>query len=231
MYENENKDQAVFSLGCQTNAQGEGNPYPSRNAPNGIKPGDTELTVPFGGSPWQLFFDDEILDDIFSEEGDERRVYSIQTEWEEKSGSIITNKPFVRKYQNGPISAASDWDIDWIMLRYTDVYMLYAEALYHTNNQAGALDIINKVRIRAGLTALTSAAISSVDSFTDVLLKERRREFCFENQRWGDLVRTDRAFDVMKKFLSRYGIADNLKSKEQYFYPIPERETNVSGIK
>ncbi|WP_158583170.1 RagB/SusD family nutrient uptake outer membrane protein [Parabacteroides sp. AF14-59] len=231
LYENENKDQAVFSLGCQTNAQGEGNPYPSRNAPNGIKPGDTELTVPFGGSPWQLFFDDEILDDIFSEEGDERRVYSIQTEWEEKSGSIITNKPFVRKYQNGPISAASDWDIDWIMLRYTDVYMLYAEALYHTNNQAGALDIINKVRIRAGLTALTSAAISSVDSFTDVLLKERRREFCFENQRWGDLVRTDRAFDVMKKFLSRYGIADNLKSKEQYFYPIPERETNVSGIK
>ena len=76
--------------------------------------------------------------------------------------------------------------------------MLYAEALYHTNNQAGALDIINKVRIRAGLTALTSAAISSVDSFTDVLLKERRREFCFENQRWGDLVRTDRAFDIMK---------------------------------
>ncbi|MCD8267134.1 MAG: RagB/SusD family nutrient uptake outer membrane protein [Parabacteroides sp.] len=92
LYENENKDQSVFSLGCQTNAQGEGNPYPTRNAPNGITPGETELTVPFGGSPWQLFFDDEILDDIFSEEGDERRVYSIQTEWEEKSGSIITNK-------------------------------------------------------------------------------------------------------------------------------------------
>lgn len=117
------------------------------------------------------------------------------------------------------------------MLRYTDVYMLYAEALYHTNNQAGALEIINKVRIRVGLPELTSAAISLADSFTDVLLKERRREFCFENQRWWDLVRTDKAFDVMKKFLSRYDIADNLSSKDQYFYPIPERETNVSGIR
>ena len=97
------KDQAVFSLGCQTNAQGEGNPYPSRNAPNGIKPGDTELTVPFGGSPWQLFFDDEILDDIFSEEGDESGEFILyRRNGRKKSGSIITNKPFVRKYQNGP---------------------------------------------------------------------------------------------------------------------------------
>lgn len=230
LYENENKDQAVFSLGCKTNAQGEGNPYPTRNAPNGIKPGDTPLTVPFGGSPYQLFIDERILDDIFSDANDKRRLYSVQTEWEEKSGVIITDRPYVRKYQNGPVSATNDWDIDWIMLRYTDVYMLYAEALYHTNNQVGALEIINKVRNRAGLTNLTFDAINSADKFTNEILKERRREFCFENQRWADLVRTDKAFEVMKAFLSKYSLADNFKSKDQYFYPIPERETNVSGL-
>lgn len=230
LYENENKDQAVFSLGCKANAQGEGNNYPTRNAPNGIKPDNTPLTIPYGGSPMRLFFTNTILDDIFFEGGDERKVYSIQMEWEEKSGVIVTNEPFVRKYQNGPVSAASDWDIDWILLRYTDVYMLYAEALYHTGNSSLALEIINKVRTRAGLNTLGAGDISSVESFTDILLKERRREFCFENQRWWDLVRTDRAFDIMKNFLDRYGIAGNLKSKDQYFYPIPERETNVSGI-
>jgi hypothetical protein len=58
LYENENKDQSVFSLGCKTNSEGEGNPYPTRNSPNGIMPGTSEFQVPFGGSPWQLFFDD-----------------------------------------------------------------------------------------------------------------------------------------------------------------------------
>ena len=231
LYENENKDQSVFSLGCKTNSQGEGNNYPTRNAPNGIKPGDTPLTIRFGGSPMRLFFTDVILDELFFENGDVRRAYSIQTEWEEKSDIIVTNEPFIKKYQNGPVSGASDWEIDWILLRYTDVYMLYAEALYHTNNSSSALEIINKVRSRAGLSSLSTSDISTPDSFTDILLKERRREFCFENQRWWDLVRTDKAFDVMKTFLDRYGIANNLGSKDQYFYPIPERETNVSGIK
>ena len=170
------------------------------------------------------------MDDIFAEEGDLRREYSIQTEWEDKSNTIITDKPFCRKYQNGPVSAPNDWDIDWILLRYTDVYMLYGETLYHTNNKDAALEIINKVRIRAGLKSLDLSAIGSDDQFVDVMLKERRREFCFENQRWWDLVRTDRAFDVMKAFLARYGIADNLESKEQYFYPIPFAETSVSGL-
>lgn len=230
LYENENNDQSVFSLGCKTNAEGEGNPYPTRNAPNEIMPGTGEYQVPYGGSSWQLFFDDTILDDMFPEEGDARREYSIQTAWEDRSGSIITNSPFVKKYQNGPVSAGSDWDIDWILLRYTDVYMLYGEACYHTGDKTTALEVLNKVRTRAGLNELTASQISDESDFVDLLLRERRREFCFENQRWWDLVRTDRAYDVMKAFLAKYGISENLTSKDQYFYPIPATETNVTGI-
>ena len=49
--------------------------------------------------------------------------------------AIITDKPFCRKYQNGPVSAPNDWDIDWILLRYTDVYMLYGEhMMFHTQS-------------------------------------------------------------------------------------------------
>lgn len=232
LFENENKEQSIFSLGCKSNAQGEGNPYPTRNAPNGMKPGNTPLTIPYGGGPYRLFLDgDYIVNDIFFEEGDLRKEQALQFEWEEKSGMIITNSPFVKKYTNGPVSGGSDWDIDWIMLRYTDIYMLYAETLYHTNNKMNALNIINRVRTRAGLSSLDMTAIDTEDKFVDILLKERRREFCFENQRWWDLVRTDRAFDIMKVFLGHYGAANNLTSKDQYFYPIPQRETDITGIK
>lgn len=231
LFKNENKDQSIFSLGCKSNAQGEGNPYPTRNAPNGIKPGNTPLTIPFGGSPFRLFLDgDYIVNDIFFEDGDLRKEQALQFEWEEKSGPIITNSPYVKKYTDGPVSGGSDWDIDWIMLRYTDVYMLYAEALYYTGDKVNALNIINKVRNRAGLTALDITRINDNDQFVDILLKERRREFCFENQRWWDLVRTDKALDVMKVFLDHYGAAGNLTSKDQYFYPIPQRETDITGI-
>lgn len=231
LFENENSNQSIFSLGCKTNAQGEGNPFPTRNAPNGIKPGNTTLTIPYGGGPYRLFLDgDYIVNDIFFEDGDLRKDQALQFEWEEKSNQIITNSPFVKKYSNGPVSGGGDWDIDWIMLRYTDVYMLYAEALYYMNDKANSLQIVNRVRNRAGLDDLQSSDIDTAEKFIDKLLKERRREFCFENQRWWDLVRTDRAFEVMKVFLKHYGAEGNFIDKSQYFYPIPQRETDITGI-
>ncbi len=229
-YSNEGNDQSVFSIGCKSGAQGEGNPFPTRNAPNPIYPGNDPLMIPFGGSPFQIFLDNYILGNMFDEPNDLRYDYSIQTSWITKSRDTITNWPFCRKYKNGPVAAALDWDIDWILLRYTDVYLLYAESQYHTGAQADALNIINAVRERAGLIDLTMLDIATETKFVDVILKERRKEFCFENQRWFDLLRTDKALEVMKTFLTHYGFEENLTSKDQYFYPIPQRETDVTGL-
>lgn len=229
-FNNEGGEQAIFSIGCKAGAEGEGNPFPTRNAPNGIQPGNDPLMIPFGGSPMQLFLYDHILESLFDEPGDFRFDYSVQLEWIEKSKDTITNWPHCKKYKSGPVSAASDWDIDWILLRYTDVYMLYAEAQYYNGEQQVSLDIINKVRDRANLEPLSLSSIDTQEKFIDVILKERRKEFCFENQRWSDLVRTDRAFDVMKEFLKRYNADGNLTSKNQYYYPIPQRVTDVTGL-
>lgn len=229
-YTNEGKDQAIFSLGFKSGSEGEGNPFPTRNAPNSIKPGTDALTIQFGGSPLNLMFDSYILGNMFDEPNDLRYTYSVQKTWTDKTNITITNLPYCRKYQNGPVAAANDWDIDWILLQYTDVYMLYAEAQYHTGSPSEALNIINKVRTRAGLINLSLSDIDTEPKFVDVILKERRKEFCFENQRWFDLVRTDRAFDVMKTFLQHYGAEANLTSKDQYYYSIPQRETDVTGI-
>lgn len=227
---NEGGEQAIFSIGCKSGAEGEGNPFPTRNGPNGIYPGNDPLMIPYGGSPMQLFLDDYILGSLFDEPGDLRFDYSIQTEWIEKSKDTIRNWPFCKKYQSGPVAAGSDWDIDWILLRYTDVYMLYAEAQYHQGQKGDALTILNKVRKRADLPDLSAADIDTDDEFINVLLRERRKEFCFENQRWFDLVRTDKALDIMKPFLTHYGSEANFTSRDRYFYPVPQQETDITGV-
>jgi len=51
-----------------------------------------------------------------------------------------------------------------------------------------AYDYLNQVRKRAGLGALDGL---SKDAFRTAVLKERRVELAFENQRWFDLQRTN----------------------------------------
>lgn len=69
-----------------------------------------------------------------------------------------------------------------IILRLADVYLLLAEAYVRTNNEAKALEYINKVRSRVQLPALNSVSLVDVK-------KERRLELALEGDRYFDLVR------------------------------------------
>lgn len=72
------------------------------------------------------------------------------------------------------------------LLRLADVYLLRAEALMGTamsTTDPQALDMVNRVRHRAGLTDdLTSLTFEE-------LLRERRKEFAFEAVNWFDILR------------------------------------------
>lgn len=218
--------QTVFGIKFRSGASGHGNPFPTRNAPNMIAKTDFgEGGIPFGGSPGNLFLPADLINSI--ESGDLRKDVAIRSEWLMNNGQTITNQPFCQKYQNGPVANANDWDIDFIMLRYTDVMMMYAECLNEESYVADgeAFGIMNQVRTRAGLTPKTSADIPDQQSFRLWMEQERRIEFCFENIRWFDLVRTDRAYDVMRAFLTPYGLSDNM-TRDRYLYPIPRRVIN-----
>jgi len=221
--------QTVFGIKFRSGASGHGNPFPTRNAPNLIaKTEFGEGGIPFGGSPNNLFLSADFINSI--EAGDIRKDVAIRSEWLLNTGDVITNQPFCQKYQNGPVVNASDWDIDWIMLRYTDVMMMYAECLNEEGYVADgeAFDILNRVRARAGLTPKTPVDVPDQQSFRLWMEQERRIEFCFENIRWFDLVRTDRAFDVMQAFLTSYGLQGNM-SRDRYVYPIPRRVINENN--
>lgn len=98
----------------------------------------------------------------------------------------------------GQPRGASGLDIP--ILRLSDVMLLYAETLYHSSDKEGALSLINRVRERAFGNSLHDYVLQDInneDDFYNLYLNERRLELAMENQRWFDLVRTDRFVQVL----------------------------------
>lgn len=114
-----------------------------------------------------------------------------------------------------------------IKYRYADVLLLKAEALImqETPDLDGAADIIDQIRDRAGLSALSASVRTSRDAMLNALLHERRLELSFEGQRWFDLVRLDKVEEVMNAV---YGKDSGRRlqvyafDKTSYRLPIPQ---------
>jgi hypothetical protein len=88
-----------------------------------------------------------------------------------------------------------------IIYRFSDVYLLAAEAAFKLGNTSDAADLINVVRKRAAYRAIYPAGVTQAiaelavtispgDVTLDFILDERTREFFGEAYRWPDLVRT-----------------------------------------
>jgi hypothetical protein len=100
-------------------------------------------------------------------------------------GTGTAAKWYVKKFLS-PVTIVDDGESDWPVLRYADILLMLAEAQGY--GQPG-IDLINSVRVRAGLPNHTLGTLSSTALYEQALSTERRIEFAFENQRWFDLVR------------------------------------------
>ncbi|WP_460973101.1 RagB/SusD family nutrient uptake outer membrane protein [Spirosoma migulaei] len=114
----------------------------------------------------------------------------------------------------------------FIVQRFSDILLIYAEALSEANNgpTADAYTAINRVRARAGLQPLSGL---SRQQFKDAILLERRLEFAFEANRWFDLVRTGRLLEAVNAETS-YGRSPAIKATNLVF-PIPQREMDANA--
>ncbi len=96
------------------------------------------------------------------------------------------------------------------IFRIAEAYLIRAEARAQQAKLTDALADLNAVRDRAGLAAATAttkeAALLAIEN-------ERRVEFALEPHRWFDLVRTDRAKDVL-----------NVTDPRRYLLPIPVQQ-------
>lgn len=116
---------------------------------------------------------------------------------------------------------------DWIVLRYADIHLMYAEAIMAGGSSTTTVTAIrsyNAVRDRVGLPTLAEDGTATLT--LDLLSDERRIEMAFENHRLYDLIRMGKANEVMSAFAASNGL--NF-SNNDLLLPIPQKEINVSN--
>ena len=175
------------------------------------------------------------------ETGDPRKAISMSDGYFTDPGGQWINEKYVKKYYDVSFSG-SDNDNNWIELRLADIYLLYAEALVRQNKQLDiALTYLNKIRERARNSTGGAPGVlpnytpfGTTQEFLLAIEKERRIELAFENHRWFDLVRTERAKDVMSQEQKEQNAFDPASwSDHMFLYPIPLQviQSNPEKIK
>lgn len=102
------------------------------------------------------------------------------------------------------------------ILKYSDVLLIRAEAGFHAGMTSDAIEKINFIRERAGLTPVTSVTLSSI-------LKERRAEMAMEHDRWFDIVRTGQGKSAMAADGKTFIVGTH------ELFPIPQDQIIKSG--
>ncbi|MCG8319843.1 MAG: RagB/SusD family nutrient uptake outer membrane protein [Cytophagales bacterium] len=98
---------------------------------------------------------------------------------------------YIYKYRDPNINGSQDRPI---LLRLAELYLIRAEARAQLDNTTGAAQDINVIRSRVGLS---NTSATSKEALLLAIEQERFVEFCFENHRFPDLVRTGRANAVL----------------------------------
>jgi hypothetical protein len=166
----------------------------------------------FGGNA--VYLSDFLLNAF--ENGDERRMKWVD--------SVITPMGVTYHYPYKYKSATyGDPVTEYkMMLRLGEQYLIRAEARARQNDLTGAINDLDNIRARSGLTLLqnTSAGISQ-ESLIDTLIHERQVELFAEmGQRWLDLKRTAEVDKVMKVVAPLKSNGSVWQSFQQW-YPIP----------
>ena len=111
----------------------------------------------------------------------------------------------------------SDGYTNWRILRYADVLLMLAEALNENGKTDEALNYLNQIRTRAGLSGFSGLSQSET---REKIYLERRFELFMEGcgGRWFDLLRTGRAQETCGSL--------GMDAHETVF-PIPRREIEI----
>jgi hypothetical protein len=142
------------------------------------------------------------------------------------------------------LSHASRGPLNYKIIRYSDVLLMYAEACCELGNLDEAKNALNEVRSRVGLdtfpytATIQGKSITFTDNQSDLRIAirhERRVEFAMEGQRWFDLCRWGVAKSTMDAYIA--GETEEVRKESATFiagknelFPIPAKEIELSGI-
>jgi len=114
-----------------------------------------------------------------------------------------------------------DYSDEIFLIRYEEVVLMYAEALFEIdNNDPEALVWLNKVPAKRKATLYSEATKANI-------MLERRKELCFEQFRFDDLARTGSDIPLVAALKQTHGGPQYGSYK--YAFPIPLAELNANS--
>jgi tetratricopeptide (TPR) repeat protein len=146
------------------------------------------------------------------------------------------NKIYPRKYTNDGVGNGKPFEtpegsgINYRVLRYADILLMYAEVLNETGKTAEAYPFIQQVRTRASLPDLATVKPNMTQAqMRDQLAHERALEFSIEGQRIHDLIRWG-WFDNATKLaeLKTHDADFNSFTPGNQWLPVPQRELDLN---
>lgn len=224
LFKNANKfnKEIIMAVSCSPTADGNpkhgnANPFLMWALPSDVA---KEAPFPMGGGWMQAFSMDKKYYDAF--ESNDGRLKTIVTSYKDKNGVVINkdnlgvrwNGYIINKFPQETMTTFQGTDIP--LARWADVLLMYAEAEVRktgTVPSVAAINAVNQVRKRAGLSDLPSVTTNTKDAFLNAILIERGHEFFYEGNRKIDLIRFNKYAQEMYK-------AKGIMPTHQYM-PIP----------
>ena len=132
---------------------------------------------------------------------------------------------FRRKYghfsnQTGGPVGELNYGTNFVLLRYSDIVLMAAEAAFRDSNENDARTYLNMIRSRPG-TGLPDVVVAGPALF-DAIVLERRLELAFEGHRFADLVRWGLADDELTDL--------GFESDKNEVLPIPVSDVNSAKL-
>ena len=166
-----------------------------------------KATVMYTGNSYTLADGTEVV--INCEKGEGKDGYGVGSD-------CSATGYYIKKYWDNTYRATLYSGLNPILIRYADILLMYAEAEVRktgTVPSVAAINAVNQVRKRAGLSDLPSVTTNTKDAFLNAILIERGHEFFYEGNRKIDLIRFNKYAQEMYK-------AKGIMPTHQYM-PIP----------
>jgi len=196
--------------------------------------------------PTRWIYDEYKLEQTVDGHLDPRLLVSIASyEPSENSTTVYNGAPwqnpldaiYPRKYTHDGFGVSTESqggveysEINYRLMRYADVLLMYAEALNELGQTAQAYDYIQQVRDRANLPDLhvTKPGMTQTQ-MRDQLAHERALELSIESIRIHDIIRWGWLYDPAKLAMLREHDSDfNTWIPGREYLPIPQRELDVN---
>lgn len=193
--EQENREEHIFQI--QYLATVAGNPMQALLLPNfkGVSKYSDEVgsTV-----PTVQFYNSYEPNDLRAKD---REGFFFTSYYNEGNGALKpVNAPYIFKHfdvvANGTagVEGTAQSDLNWPLIRYADVLLIYAEAQNRADGSPNtqAYEALNSIRRRAQIPVLSGL---SQTAFEEAVWRERWHELCYEGVTWFDMVRLRKVYN------------------------------------